>query len=146
MTLAFAVLDEQFGAFPTNFLNIADIFQIGRLSFFKKAAYRGSLCRLFTRGPTRVFAGIALKEGVPLHVAIESSRVGGTQSCQVCMLLRSKTQPETDVPWSARLVTYVFELGVLGFGLSINENIGIGVLPNGEEFFVGFAGGCVVAH
>ena len=144
--LAFAVLDEQFGASPTNLLNIANMFQIGRLSFFKKAAYRGSLCRLFSRGAARVSAGIALKEAVPLHVAIESSRVGGTQSCQVCMLLRSKTQPETEVPWSSRLVSYVFELGVLGFGLSINGNIGIGVLPDGKEFFVGFAGGCVVAH
>jgi hypothetical protein len=38
------------------------------------------------------------------------------------------------------------ELGVLGFGLSIDGNIGIGILPNIKEFVVGFAGGCVVAQ
>ncbi len=38
------------------------------------------------------------------------------------------------------------ELGVLGFGLSIDGNIGVGIFPNAKEFFVRFAGGCVVAH
>ena len=38
------------------------------------------------------------------------------------------------------------ELGVLGFGLSIDGKIGVGVFPNAKEFFVRFAGGCVVAH
>jgi hypothetical protein len=38
------------------------------------------------------------------------------------------------------------ELGVLGFGLPIDGKIGTGVLPNVKEFFLRFAGGCVVAH
>ena len=38
------------------------------------------------------------------------------------------------------------ELGVLGFGLLIDGKIGVGVFPNAKEFFVRFAGGCVVAH
>jgi hypothetical protein len=38
------------------------------------------------------------------------------------------------------------ELGVLGFGLSIDGKIGVGVFPNAKEFFVRFVGGCVVAH
>src|SRR4029077_17934343 len=40
----------------------------------------------------------------------------------------------------------VSELGVLGFGLSVNRKIAVGVFPNGKEFFVGFAGGSVIAH
>ena len=38
------------------------------------------------------------------------------------------------------------ELGVLGFCLSIDGNVGIGIFPSAKEFFVRFAGGCVVAH
>src|ERR1700684_48686 len=38
------------------------------------------------------------------------------------------------------------ELGVLGFGLSIDGKIGVGIFPNTKEFFIGFAGGCVIAH
>ena len=42
---------------------------------------------------------------------------------------------------------YLFlQLGVFGFGLSIDGKIGIGIFPNVKEFFVRFAGGCVVAH
>jgi hypothetical protein len=37
-------------------------------------------------------------------------------------------------------------LGVLDFGLSIDGKIGVGIFPNAEEFFVGFAGVCVIAH
>ena len=40
----------------------------------------------------------------------------------------------------------VLELGVLGFGLSIDGKIGVGVFPKFKEFFVRFAGGCAVAH
>ena len=35
-------------------LNKANIFQVGRLSFFKNAAYRGSLRKLFSSGSTFV--------------------------------------------------------------------------------------------
>ena len=35
-------------------LNMANIFQVGRLSFFKSAANRGSLCKLFSSGSTFV--------------------------------------------------------------------------------------------
>jgi len=52
----------------------------------------------------------------------------------------------TEVPYSSLLVTLFLELGVLGFGLSIDGNIGVGVFPNAKEFFVRFARGCVVAH
>ena len=38
------------------------------------------------------------------------------------------------------------ELRVLGFGLSIDWNIGVGIFPNFKEFFVGFAGGYVIVH
>ena len=31
-------------------------------------------------------------------------------------------------------------------GLSIDGKIGVGVFPDGEELFVGFASGCVIAH
>ena len=37
-------------------------------------------------------------------------------------------------------------LGVLGFGLSIEGKIRVGIFLNGEEFFVRFSDGCVVAH
>jgi hypothetical protein len=37
------------------------------------------------------------------------------------------------------------ELGVLGFGLSIDGKIGVGIFPKGKEFFVRFACGCVIA-
>jgi hypothetical protein len=40
----------------------------------------------------------------------------------------------------------LFEPGVLGFGLSIDRKIGVGVFPNVKEFFVRFTGGCVVAR
>ena len=40
----------------------------------------------------------------------------------------------------------LLELGVLGLGLLIDGKIGVGVFPNAKEFFVRFAGGCVVAH
>src|ERR1700733_4286126 len=40
----------------------------------------------------------------------------------------------------------LLELGVLGFGLSIDGKIGVGIFPNVKEFFVGFAGGCLIAH
>ena len=38
------------------------------------------------------------------------------------------------------------ELGVLGFGLSIDGKIGVCVFPNAKEFFVRFAGGCGVCQ
>src|ERR1700735_485530 len=63
---------------------------------------------------------------------------------QGSMLLRNKTQP--DVPRATRLITHVYELGVLGFGLSINGKIGVGIFPNSQKFFVGFSGGCVITH
>jgi hypothetical protein len=40
----------------------------------------------------------------------------------------------------------ILELGILGFGLSIDGKIGVGIFPNVKEFFVGFAGRCVIAH
>src|SRR6267142_3603119 len=36
--------------------------------------------------------------------------------------------------------------GVLGFGLTVDWKICVGVFPNAKEFFVRFTGGCVVAH
>src|ERR1700684_4573979 len=38
------------------------------------------------------------------------------------------------------------ELGVLGFGLSIDGKIGVGIFPKAKEFFVRFASGCFIAH
>jgi hypothetical protein len=38
------------------------------------------------------------------------------------------------------------ELSVLGFGLSIDGKTGAGIFPTGKEFFVGFAGRCLIAH
>jgi hypothetical protein len=40
----------------------------------------------------------------------------------------------------------LFELGVLGLRFSIDGNIGVGIFPKVQEFFVRFAGGCVIAH
>jgi hypothetical protein len=35
---------------------------------------------------------------------------------------------------------------MLGFGLSIDGNIVVGIFPNGEELLVISEGGCVIAH
>lgn len=65
--------------------------------------------------------------------------------------MKSQTSPSlpykpTFVIGTWLLVTYVLELDVLGFGLSVDGKIGVGVFPNAKEFFIRFAGGCVVAH
>jgi hypothetical protein len=39
-----------------------------------------------------------------------------------------------------------FLAGRTRFGLSIDRKIGVGIFPNVEGFFVGFADGCVIAH
>jgi hypothetical protein len=77
-------------------LNGANIFQVGRLSFFKSAANRGSLCKLFSKGSTFV-----------------------------------STKP------SSRLCNSFLELGVFGFSLPVDGNVGIGVFPQIQESLVG---------
>ena len=47
---------------------------------------------------------------------------------------------------SSRLCNSFSELGVLGFGLLIDGNVGIGVLPESQEIFIPLAGGGFVAH
>src|SRR5712671_5764132 len=42
----------------------------------------------------RIFVGVPLKEVVPLQVGIEGIRIDWARSCQVCLLLRTKTQPD----------------------------------------------------
>jgi len=51
-----------------------------------------------------------------------------------------------EVPQSSSFGCQIFELGVLGFGLSIDGKIGVSVFPKIKEFFVRFAGACVIAH
>ena len=48
-----AVVEADIGARPESItLNESIARQVGRLSFFKNAANRGSLCKLFSRGST----------------------------------------------------------------------------------------------
>src|ERR1700688_4419111 len=81
------------------------IYQVGRLSFFKNAASRGSLRKLFSRGST--FVSIKL---------------------------------------SSRLCNLFSKLGVLGFGLLVDGDVGIGVLPQIQESLVGLRCSGSISH
>ena len=40
----------------------------------------------------------------------------------------------------------LLEVGVFGFGLLVDGNVGIGVFPESQEIFIPVAGGGFVAH
>src|SRR5258707_15800149 len=79
--------------------------QFGKLSFFKRAANHGSLCKLFSRGSRFV-----------------------------------------SIKPSSRLCNSFSKLGVLGFGLLVDGNVWIGVLPQIQESLVGLPCTGFIAH
>jgi hypothetical protein len=64
----------------------------------------------------------------------------------VQLLLEESLAATKEHAAGATISSVFAQLGVLSFGLSIDGKIGVGVFPNAKEFFVRFAGGCVVAH
>jgi hypothetical protein len=58
----------------------------------------------------------------------------------------SQSTPSMRRPTPSSLYNSFSELGILGFGLLIDGNIGVGILPESQEIFVPLAGGNFVAH
>src|SRR5580704_5136118 len=80
--------------------------------------------------------------------ALAPPRSGAASVRQGCSRCRrcARCNLSFRVAHQGSVVIAFFELRVLGFGLSIDQDIRIGIFPKVEECFVGFAGGCVIAH
>jgi Histidine kinase-, DNA gyrase B-, and HSP90-like ATPase len=88
-------------------------------------------------------SGMGLASAVPLWSRMAGS-CGQAPTVEGAQLFISpyRSRSRSHHLWLLRFL----ELGVLGFGLSIDGKIGVGAFPNAKEFFVRFTGGCVVAH
>src|ERR1700691_2080036 len=81
-----------------------------------------------------------------LTIMVARGRPKSCQSSRGDVLAPDRARVDSSPAETISLFRWFLDLGIFGFGLSIDGKIGVGVFPNAQEVFVRFARRCVIAR